>query len=480
MSLRQTVRRETAVLSGNRDAVVSLCLFNGWVFAFNWSGSFELPFIPSLLGLEGNGLWLISLTVCTLVLGVFYAIRPLHTQASGRTAWLACVSLVASVALLALAAQNSLFSESTRVALSVAGGVASGFGTGLLSCCWGALAIRFNPGVLLQMLAVSLLFSAALVFLTSLLPGAAVWAVLCVTAFFCAFAYVRALGGKTTSLDRGDGWAKGSDPSPAGFSFLGLVLLLGVSGGLLRGLVGADVQSAAGINAFVVATLVASAALLLSKLPEQGEPFSLFYKVIAVMAAGFMVLGLLAGTTQLALAIHSAGFTYFYGLLWALCCLYAVSDRFPMRVFIGGLLFDQVGQVLGAIIGTGVTQLAGEGTAVAAVSNTVVYVLLFTSVALLAKLSRPKAAVDAEDAQMQNRPAKVATLEQACEAAAARYNLTKRESEVLLFLLKGYDRAYIAQEMGLSNETIKTHTRHIYEKAGVHTRAELLSATLEL
>lgn len=53
--------------------------------------------------------------------------------------------------------------------------------------------------------------------------------------------------------------------------------------------------------------------------------------------------------------------------------------------------------------------------------------------------------------------------------------LTPQEFEVLHALDKGYAYKQIAHQMALSENTIKTHVRHIYEKLQVHSRTEALN-----
>ncbi|BAK43939.1 response regulator transcription factor [Eggerthella sp. YY7918] len=61
---------------------------------------------------------------------------------------------------------------------------------------------------------------------------------------------------------------------------------------------------------------------------------------------------------------------------------------------------------------------------------------------------------------------------------AARFFLTTRETEVLALLLAGRSVPYIAEHMLLSDNTVKTHVRHIYTKLDVHNRQELLDLML--
>ncbi|MEM6431532.1 MAG: LuxR C-terminal-related transcriptional regulator, partial [Deinococcota bacterium] len=53
--------------------------------------------------------------------------------------------------------------------------------------------------------------------------------------------------------------------------------------------------------------------------------------------------------------------------------------------------------------------------------------------------------------------------------------LSEREETVLRCLLAGLSNKRIAQELNVSVNTIKTHTRNIYGKFGVHGRMELMA-----
>ncbi|WP_180326710.1 helix-turn-helix transcriptional regulator [Raoultibacter phocaeensis] len=57
--------------------------------------------------------------------------------------------------------------------------------------------------------------------------------------------------------------------------------------------------------------------------------------------------------------------------------------------------------------------------------------------------------------------------------AARRYDLTRREEEVLRLLLDGKSFAAIAGELFISDNTVKTHVRHIYRKMGVNRKQGL-------
>lgn len=60
-------------------------------------------------------------------------------------------------------------------------------------------------------------------------------------------------------------------------------------------------------------------------------------------------------------------------------------------------------------------------------------------------------------------------------AAADLEQLTSRESQVLHYLAQGYSYKMVADELGISIETVRTHIKRIYEKLHVHSVTEAVS-----
>lgn len=58
---------------------------------------------------------------------------------------------------------------------------------------------------------------------------------------------------------------------------------------------------------------------------------------------------------------------------------------------------------------------------------------------------------------------------------ASAYDFTQRESSVFLLLWKGYSMRRVADELSLSENTVKTHAKSVYAKIGVHSRQALIS-----
>lgn len=61
-----------------------------------------------------------------------------------------------------------------------------------------------------------------------------------------------------------------------------------------------------------------------------------------------------------------------------------------------------------------------------------------------------------------------------CSAVADRYLLSRKETEVMFLLAKGYKSAQIQETLFISEGTANTHMRHIYRKLDVHSQRELM------
>ena len=70
-------------------------------------------------------------------------------------------------------------------------------------------------------------------------------------------------------------------------------------------------------------------------------------------------------------------------------------------------------------------------------------------------------------------PEEFASIDERCDLVAREYGLTGREVDVLKLLAKGRSKAYIAEALVISENTVRGHARRLYAKLGVHTRDEL-------
>ena len=62
-----------------------------------------------------------------------------------------------------------------------------------------------------------------------------------------------------------------------------------------------------------------------------------------------------------------------------------------------------------------------------------------------------------------------------CDNLAAQYELTARETEIMGLIAQRKSRAKIGQELFLSQNTVKTHVRHLYAKLGARSKADVIA-----
>ena len=61
-----------------------------------------------------------------------------------------------------------------------------------------------------------------------------------------------------------------------------------------------------------------------------------------------------------------------------------------------------------------------------------------------------------------------------CLEVAAAFELSPKETEVMILFAKGRSAARIQEELFISKGTVSTHLRHIYQKMDVHSKQEML------
>ena len=96
--------------------------------------------------------------------------------------------------------------------------------------------------------------------------------------------------------------------------------------------------------------------------------------------------------------------------------------------------------------------------------------LVIVVVASMAQRGR----LSARDAQAIERQGFERFIEARSDELAERFSLTPRERDIVVHLGRGHSYAYIAGELVVSENTVRTHVRNMYRKMGVSSREELL------
>ena len=206
---------------------------------------------------------------------------------------------------------------------------------------------------------------------------------------------------------------------------------------------------------------------------DEGPLDGAYRLAVVIMMAGFLAVPVLSGTSMPGEAVALAGYL---AVETVLVCLFMVMGSLSGgNAGLGlsrGLLFLFLGQALGILAASLLQWLSASAAmaygvgALAGVMALCAYLFLFTD----RDLRSLSVVVSRQDG-----------FERRVERMAAAFVLSKRESEILPFVLKGRTAERIASELFISKNTVDTHIRRIYGKCGVHNRQQLidLSETLD-
>lgn len=153
---------------------------------------------------------------------------------------------------------------------------------------------------------------------------------------------------------------------------------------------------------------------------------------------------------------------------WEVCALWLFSIERGARMF-----FSQTGRIAGESIDFANLPAFAQTSALFAMTILLLFVtfFFFSEKQITSPwgvvLKRPLAN-DRELYMEKNR------LGLKCSELSQTHGLTAREAEILPLIVQGRHLSQIADELGISSNTIKTHMRHIYEKLEIHSRSELM------
>ena len=143
----------------------------------------------------------------------------------------------------------------------------------------------------------------------------------------------------------------------------------------------------------------------------------------------------------------------------------------PARLFGIGLSANVMGVLIGGFIGNLIFSADPYGINPTIIAFIVVFVVLM----ILPFLNKSLTGVLSDHVYLI-RISAMTKQEQTQEFkdVFSRLNLTDRESEIVSLLLKGRTYKMIADELFLSENTVKTHLRNAYSKLGIKNKAELI------
>lgn len=221
-----------------------------------------------------------------------------------------------------------------------------------------------------------------------------------------------------------------------------------------------------GSLALIAITLIAAVALTMAHL-EEGDVIVRFLPAFLLLLGGYFALDSQTTTfvgmpSWLASSLTTALELYAHTLYWMIIVTGVRSLALPPLRVIG--LTVAIMDLTAMVLALFVQNFAGMSHMVV---MTAMYLFVFVMVVLFRNArSDQKSAREHESAD---------DLHSTCLAIADQAHLTPRETEVFLLLAQGRDRAFIQEELYITEGTIKTHSQHIYAKLGVHNKQELIS-----
>lgn len=206
---------------------------------------------------------------------------------------------------------------------------------------------------------------------------------------------------------------------------------------------------------------------------------SAVYRVgLLAMVAGFMMMPFLFGTDLFWIsgAVIISGYTAFDLLIWVAFSQIAHNQsRDPFKTIAVIRLLSVICYVVGALVGialVGNDEMLHEF--VSAETTVVGYLVVIATVLMLSSEDmwmlfggrRPLPGELSADA--------AADQEARMDAWFDEIGLTAREREIAALLALGRTQPWIAERLNISENTVGTHVRHIYQKADVHDRQQFI------
>ena len=194
---------------------------------------------------------------------------------------------------------------------------------------------------------------------------------------------------------------------------------------------------------------------------------------IASGVAGILMFLAFNGNHEvLAASVVIAGgysFTCFFMLLLPCMCS---ELKIPATFFLGmgNLLCYRIPEFTGTMLGDSFgVSMELEGNGLPSVLLAIVFLLFLVMLWTLRQSTRPVKTPKAE------KPFSSST-EEALDRISDRHGFTEREREVALLTIRGRSAPYISEELCLSQATIRTYQRRIYQKMSIHGKQELIDS----
>ncbi|MEA5019691.1 MAG: LuxR family transcriptional regulator [Gordonibacter sp.] len=197
---------------------------------------------------------------------------------------------------------------------------------------------------------------------------------------------------------------------------------------------------------------------------------------LLAMIAGFMLMPFLFGTNLFWMsgAVLIAGYTALDLFLWVTFSQIAnAQSRRPLKTIALLRLIAVVGYIIGALVAIALVGNGGRLNEFVSAETTVVgYLVVIATVLLLG--ADDVWVLFRTQTQRGRESDDEGGMEKRLQVISKTFAWTAREQEIATLLAYGRTQPWIAERLSISENTVSTHVRHIYQKANVHNRQEFI------
>ena len=479
--ITQEVRAALSQLRTTNVAAFGILTGHVWIWAAAHVASASFP-------THGSGVWLYgALSLVALVIAAAALAIDFPERVARRLDWPLAILMAVGTVLMCVPLPG--ISAGVQV---VVGGVLAGVGMAWSYLQWAHFYGRLDTRTIILCVFGAMLIGSIIKFPIDLLSTVAA-TVACVALCLAAPALLRLATSHAPASQSPAPWEQAGavEGSAAPYASLRdlrplLRTLLGVAAyGLVIGIMQSMHVEAAYTPKWLLslvhhgAEVVAAAVVLWYVLGSTSRSlhFSGMWKAVLLFTgAGVMALPLvgplLAGWALVAVAVAQ---TLVVMLLWAMLADVAHhSSLSPLVIFGGGwtayCLSFPVGQIFGRLLNT-----TGTGEEVVGL---IVYLLALATVFLLSErdFSRRRVFADLDEPPLPTSMDDA--VRTACRTIGSAHELTEREAEVMYLICMGRSKGYIAETLSISENTVRSHSRHLYAKLDIHSKQDLLDLVL--
>lgn len=449
-------------------------MFTGSLFAAPGGDLIDSPFLS-------DPLYMLSLGANALTLSLF-ALLGRYTGPLFRREWVAIAAAICmSVGTFFASDLVLLLFGAPTVWVEVFAGIITGLGTGTFLMVWGEVLVSFGTRGCLVYFAASSFIAAFAHILLSQLPEVFIQGVVSVAPIFELMLYRSYVSDNRLAMSKGNKQSDNPQGLPSAVIILGV--FFGFSFGAMRGFIFLleQVGLRGPTDAVSMAFVMVACALtyFVSVISKQAFGRLTYQIALPFVACGFLLLPLSEMWTVVGVAAYRIGYQYVYVILWVLWVFFSRrSETTSVWVIACGLASVQMSKLLGFLIAVDVPVVSGQGWDLSLVSAVALFAIVLFS--LFAREDRIEAKSWEEVRPVSEQGDDRVFVSQSYEPAALVFGLSPRETEVFYLLLRGRSRAYIARSLVVTEETVKTHIKGIYQKAGVHTKQDLIDRVEEV